>query len=226
MSPPPTSIDGTDITGATIDGQEVQEITIDGQTVFEPLLIDDFETGNLDSYTVRNSGWGITTSNTFNGQFSAQSSGFDARIDTVNPPGGDVPLFGDDFEFYFRVNGAVNFLLGIESSGGTSSFNFPDGYLFTIEQFNDTFRINLANSNGLADAGSSSRVPFPIVDDRWYNGVVTFSGNTVTFEVIDTTDNTSFGTTSIGSYNSPGNRMSFFHQDGATDVAFDDIRFI
>jgi len=34
MSPPPTSIDGTDITGATIDGQEVQEITIDGQTVF------------------------------------------------------------------------------------------------------------------------------------------------------------------------------------------------
>jgi len=34
MSPPPTSIDGTDITGATIDGQEVQEITIDGETVF------------------------------------------------------------------------------------------------------------------------------------------------------------------------------------------------
>jgi len=35
MSPPPTSIDGTDITGATIDGQEVQEITIDGQLVFK-----------------------------------------------------------------------------------------------------------------------------------------------------------------------------------------------
>jgi hypothetical protein len=31
---PPTSIDGTDITGATIDGQDVQEITVDGQTVF------------------------------------------------------------------------------------------------------------------------------------------------------------------------------------------------
>jgi hypothetical protein len=36
MSPPPTSIDGTDITGATIDGQDVDEITIDGQTVFSP----------------------------------------------------------------------------------------------------------------------------------------------------------------------------------------------
>jgi hypothetical protein len=34
MTPPPTSIDGTDITGATIDGQDVAEITIDGQTVF------------------------------------------------------------------------------------------------------------------------------------------------------------------------------------------------
>jgi len=31
---PPTSIDGTDITGATIDGTDVQEITVDGQTVF------------------------------------------------------------------------------------------------------------------------------------------------------------------------------------------------
>jgi len=31
---PPTSIDGTDITGATIDGTDVKEITVDGQTVF------------------------------------------------------------------------------------------------------------------------------------------------------------------------------------------------
>ena len=30
----PTSIDGTDITGATIDGTDVQEITVDGDTVF------------------------------------------------------------------------------------------------------------------------------------------------------------------------------------------------
>ena len=31
---PPTSIDGTDITGATIDGTDVQEITVDGDVVF------------------------------------------------------------------------------------------------------------------------------------------------------------------------------------------------
>jgi len=31
---PPTSIDGTDLTGATIDGTDVQEITVDGDVVF------------------------------------------------------------------------------------------------------------------------------------------------------------------------------------------------
>jgi hypothetical protein len=35
MTPPPTFIDGQEITGATIDGQDVQKITVDGQTVFE-----------------------------------------------------------------------------------------------------------------------------------------------------------------------------------------------
>jgi len=35
---PPTSIDGTDITGATIDGTDVSEITVDGQTVFTASL--------------------------------------------------------------------------------------------------------------------------------------------------------------------------------------------
>ena len=46
MTPPPTSIDGTDITGATIDGQEVQEITVDGQVVFEEVTIPNSEADN------------------------------------------------------------------------------------------------------------------------------------------------------------------------------------
>jgi len=36
---PPTSIDGTDITGATIDGTDVQEITVDGDVVFQSIVI-------------------------------------------------------------------------------------------------------------------------------------------------------------------------------------------
>jgi len=38
---PPTSIDGTDITGATIDGTDVTEITVDGDTVFSAVAIPD-----------------------------------------------------------------------------------------------------------------------------------------------------------------------------------------
>jgi len=38
---PPTSIDGTDITGATIDGTDVTEITVDGDVVFSPSLVED-----------------------------------------------------------------------------------------------------------------------------------------------------------------------------------------
>jgi len=48
---PPTSIDGTDITGATIDGTDVQEITVDGDTVFTSALdnyiFDDFNDNDL-----------------------------------------------------------------------------------------------------------------------------------------------------------------------------------
>jgi len=57
----PTSIDGTDITGATIDGTDVTEITVDGQTVFSaftpPVAASDlvawyrFEDGTVQDYT-------------------------------------------------------------------------------------------------------------------------------------------------------------------------------
>jgi len=36
---PPTSIDGTDITGATIDGTDVTEITVDGDVVFSAVTL-------------------------------------------------------------------------------------------------------------------------------------------------------------------------------------------
>ena len=73
MSPPPTSIDGTDITGATIDGQDVQEITVDGETVFvafsgpdqDIYLQDDFGDNALQNRT----GTETTTHNGVTGTF-------------------------------------------------------------------------------------------------------------------------------------------------------------
>jgi len=48
---PPTSIDGTDITGATIDGTDVTEITVDGDVVFSAelsgFLLDDWSDNKL-----------------------------------------------------------------------------------------------------------------------------------------------------------------------------------
>jgi len=56
----PTSIDGTDITGATIDGTDVQEITVDGDTVFTASDIPD--SANLHArYDFSNLSLGTTT---------------------------------------------------------------------------------------------------------------------------------------------------------------------
>jgi outer membrane protein assembly factor BamB len=63
---PPTSIDGTDITGATIDGTDVQEITVDGDTVFSAFAGAVFA-GSLDNevYSIDKSDgsqlWSFTT---------------------------------------------------------------------------------------------------------------------------------------------------------------------
>jgi len=90
MTPPPTNIDGTDITGATIDGTDVTEITVDGDTVFAALDIPDsvvaqdlvawyrFEDGDARDYTA-----------TLNGQF-ADSTAYDGTVNgaTFRPSGG------------------------------------------------------------------------------------------------------------------------------------------
>jgi len=104
MSPPPTNIDGTDITGATIDGQDVQEITIDGQTVFSAKQIFDFEDGTAQGLTINNFADGSfsvgSETNTPSGSFSANN------ID----PGGDnvhgnieLPVSSNPFRVIFDV---------------------------------------------------------------------------------------------------------------------------
>jgi len=64
----PTSIDGTDITGATIDGTDVTEITVDGQTVFtsEFSYFDDFDTNTLSEYVIHETALGVNKNFTIN----------------------------------------------------------------------------------------------------------------------------------------------------------------
>jgi len=63
----PTSIDGTDITGATIDGTDVTEITVDGQTVFsaETIIEDNFSTNTINDFSQYNMSNGNTVTNAF-----------------------------------------------------------------------------------------------------------------------------------------------------------------
>jgi len=121
MSPPPTSIDGTDITGATIDGQQVEEITIDGQTVFSAVtLIDDFEDGNLNEYT-NTSGYTVSSSNPISGSFSLETT-TNETFGTASLSGLDnYPQRGDSFEFT------------IDFFEGTTKFNAFAGMAFGVQ---------------------------------------------------------------------------------------------
>jgi len=104
---PPTSIDGTDITGATIDGTDVQEITVDGQTVFTagPPVIDDFESGNLNNYT-QTGGKTVSSSNPISGNFSLETT-TNQTFGTVSLSGLNAyPQRGDKFEFKIEVFGS------------------------------------------------------------------------------------------------------------------------
>jgi len=92
MTPPPTSIDGTDITGATIDGQEVQEITIDGDTVFTAgppgglVAFYEFEgtlTDSVGSNDLTNNGNGIFSNTP---RFGSQSKFYDGSDDFDSIP--------------------------------------------------------------------------------------------------------------------------------------------
>jgi len=119
---PPTSIDGTDITGATIDGTDVQEITVDGDTVFTagPTVLEDFESFSTTSdlsnkYTVvANDGTLIT-----NALFGSQSldGGGSSGTEVFSLPGSGNPTFsqGQKMEFYVRAGlKAAQFYYGVQ----------------------------------------------------------------------------------------------------------------
>jgi hypothetical protein len=121
---PPTSIDGTDITGATIDGQDVQEITVDGQTVFSAGPGDPPDLVNLDLHyaarleTAYSNNDTVTTFNDQNGSFNASIAGGDPTFKTNQINGlpaveydgndahdtGHVQNTSDDLSFYAVID--------------------------------------------------------------------------------------------------------------------------
>jgi len=105
---PPTSIDGTDITGATIDGTEVTEITVDGQTVFTAeKIVDDFEHNNLSGFYSNTSSESIVSSPVFEGSFALECVNGMNRI-VLSEPGDGLANYiekGTVHEWYWNLDG-------------------------------------------------------------------------------------------------------------------------
>jgi len=218
----PTSIDGTDITGATIDGQDVEEITVDGDTVFSagPRIIDDFETGNLNAYTGATTSFSTPTfANAINGSRVLEESR--STLITIYSTSGlqNYPSPGTTFEYYYRDTN-IDECQSAFHFGRTSGSN-----TYAIEQNQiQAFRINkFVNGNRTI----LDEVTYNQNDNEWYKYVVDWQQNgDITVEVFDENDNlevtlsandTTFTNSSIGfraryfSGNSGTQRWDFVH---------------
>ena len=187
---PPTSIDGTDITGATIDGTDVQEITVDGDVVFS---------ASLDPNTVLTDRWPLdegsgslannilgTVDMDINGNFSWDSgseytggagvefnnnTGFIETQSTIGVPVNDFSVM-----FWTRPISQEN--------------TFPDftrtsnGEFRVFDAFDrNSWHVNIGGDNQVESQGS-------FTEGEWYFIAYTGSGNTWDFYVYETNGQT------------------------------------
>jgi len=169
---PPTSIDGTDITGATIDGTDVTEITVDGDTVFSagPTSVVSrdpdnsvFSAGSKQGLAIETkTQWpsiGARLSNNTSGASTAyliDSTG--VEIQTVNISG----LVGGDAFAFTNVNLSANENYNILIDNNGSSFNIGfasshSGYPYTTPDIDIVGR-------GFSDGTFSSSRPLNVND--------------------------------------------------------------
>jgi len=213
----PTSIDGTDITGATIDGTDVQEITVDGQTVFTAGPTNDianFNSGSLDSaFTGDRGNYSVVSSPTIEGSHSLTDSA--SGGETIYASNGlpDLPGPGDTFSTYIRGDGGSNFQRVL--------FGGPDGdncYGAAAGSFGSSPRIEKivsGSATGLASGSSST-------NGDWFDLEVEFgSGGNITVRLFSvnqstgsrisqidsvTTTDTTFSTAGLGFQNGSSSR--------------------
>jgi len=144
---PPTSIDGTDITGATIDGTDVQEITVDGQTVFTagPTLLDN---------VVIQTSWIAVGGSDYRGMAFTPKVNTISRIEVVMADSGNgivypsIDLSNVDTDTILETRtGPIN-----EGDTVVFDFNFVNGTEYGVapetEDGTDNYAFNSGFSNG------------------------------------------------------------------------------
>jgi len=158
---PPTSIDGTDITGATIDGTDVTEITVDGQTVFTAgpglsTLVDGFENGNLSNYTVNRQSASVdSTAPVFDGSFSFKTG--DGNPVVVSNP-------GDGLNYYPEAGDKINYYAHpIPGDPRVGFFVDPN-----LGAGNENFGIEFNNRDGEFEINGQNIVVPTSWSDKWY----------------------------------------------------------
>jgi len=239
---PPTSIDGTDITGATIDGTDVTEITVDGDTVFSaktlpiaysnlvawyPFDSATYGGGNADDVTAIVGGSGDDTA--YDGTFDSS-----ATTPTYQPSGGvtDINAGANSgaFEFdgsndFIRLptngfdwsNKSISLWSNREATGNSRIAGARDGDAVTLKVDN-FFGFEDNGSFGFVDPGSTP-------ENQWVHFCFTNDGTTIELFV----DGTSQGTDSwpgpvttvpdlfIGASNDIEDNAVKFHYDGLID---------
>jgi len=199
----PTSIDGTDITGATIDGQDVQEITVDGNTVFSSSSL----TNNLVSYynfegNLNDTGAAGTV--TDNGINSGVSFSTDSKVGTQS---GDFSGTGDHFKIsvsadnQFTGDFTIAYWFKYDASGRAITvnkrpFTATDGNSDVYFDLGEEIKIALFDKTVLFEDSSN------LNDNNWHHIAISAKEN------VDATaylDGSPFDTESIGSINFDSN---------------------
>jgi len=222
MSPPPTSIDGTDITGATIDGQDVKEITIDGQVVFTAI-----PDSGVARYNFEDDSDTTTATDTFNNNDG-----------TINGPTYTTDAQVGDFALDF-TSGNVDisiidsFITSPVSVAAWAKADSTDGFVFDHGSTRFVIGFNVQDSNGLEftifDGSSYSTISSGDNATGVYYHMVAVFDASVTPEMEFYVDGSSVGTNTVSQIGSGKQQTvigSKTDNAGATDFdgRIDDVK--
>jgi len=213
---PPTSIDGTDITGATIDGTDVTEITVDGDTVFTAGPPDTgmdhfYWAPSLSSVSTWPDLEGSNDATSF-GSPSLSASGING-VQAVAYDGSNdyhetssAGSLGATSEYTFVVVFELQSNSGFQSMLSNGTNGGFGGYRFFSDQVDDDFDIGHTGVDG-ARAGS--------VDLDPHVAVGTYDGSNATLDI----DGSQVFDTPIGTPNSVNDHMTFGQRGDGTEFA-------
>ena len=219
----PTSINGTDITGATIDGTDVQEITVDGQTVFSAA-----ETNLIARYAFDNNLNDSVGSNDASVTTGSQSFSTDAKVGShardYNATGFDQINSVVDGESAFSITAHIkprnntNFQIIMRKN---PTGPFPDG---------GDYGFNLSDSGEIRAFGNNDLVGPTLSANTFVHIALTFDSGAIELFVDGTLEDSGTNPSEIPS-SGPTSTTNF--QIGGPDAGgfdyydglIDDVRF-